>query len=344
MKNDPTKVSLQGLTLDEMRRQFVEVECDPEIASRVAYWVYRRRVTDVNAMVDLNKAARQLIHQHFTVKPEWPVSVMRSDDGTKKYLFRFSGKRLAESALMPEGRRTTLCISTQSGCRMGCAFCNTATLGFGGNLSAREMVMQLLAIEEWRQVNHLVLMGMGEPFDNLDEVLSALHIFTSNWGFSIAKRFITVSTVGLLPGLNRFVKETPYNLAISLHSPFPSEREWLMPSERVAPILITLDYLKANPFPKKRRLTFEYLLLEGFNNSRHHALEITRLLRGIPCQVNLIPFNSFAGSPFRAPSATQVMDFRDLLDTLGQPATIRKSRGADIQAACGLLAGNCPDR
>lgn len=343
MSQTPPLNPLLGHSLAEMEELCRLAGCKDGSGKRLAYWIYRRTAPSFDPMISMGKSDRQKLASHYTPGLISPVSYVRAADGTCKYLFRFEHNRYVESALMPGPKRTTLCVSTQAGCRMGCAFCNTAVNGYRGQLTVQEIVTQLAGIPEVEQVNHIVVMGMGEPFDNTEAVLKALEIFSAGWGFAIARRNITVSSVGLLPGIIRFVEQTSYNLAISLHSPFGEERGLWMPVQKLYPVTDVIDYLRHNPFNKPRRLTFEYLVLKSVNHSEAHAVALSELLKDLPCHLNLIAFNPFPGSSFQRPSHDEVMRFRNRLDQLGLMTTIRESRGSDIEAACGLLAGKNAD-
>lgn len=332
-------LSLTGLTADEIETLTTGLCTGRDAARKLTYWLYRRQAGDFGMMTSLRKTDLQLLSQRFTTGIIHPASYQESADGTRKYLFRFSGNRVVETALMPGEKRTTLCLSSQAGCRMGCRFCNTALNGYNGQLTTGEIVTQLAGIPEAAKVTHIVVMGMGEPLDNLEAVLKSLQIITAGWGFALSPRHVTISSVGLMPEVKIIAEQTPYNLAISLHTPFAEERLKLMPSEKVSPAHQLIHYLKQHPFSKPRRLTFEYLLLKGVNHTENHATELAALLTGLPCHVNLIPFNQFPGSPFITPDEAAVMHFRDRLDDLGVMTTIRKSLGHEIGAACGMLAG-----
>ncbi|HAQ65323.1 MAG TPA: 23S rRNA (adenine(2503)-C(2))-methyltransferase RlmN [Bacteroidales bacterium] len=342
MNYTSSRQPLLGYSLAELEEAGMLTGCREGSGRRLAYWLYRKAVLSFDPMVSIRKSDRQLLAASYSTGVVSPVSYVRAADGTCKYLFRFEHNRYVETALMPGPKRTTLCVSSQAGCRMGCSFCNTAANGYCGQLSVQEIVTQLAGIPEAMKVNHIVVMGMGEPFDNTDAVIKALEIFSAEWGFAIAHRNITVSSAGLMPGLIRFTEQTNYNLAISLHSPFEEERALLMPAQKVFSIIDVVGYLKQNPFKKPRRLTFEYMVLQGVNHTEAHAVALFQLLKDLQCHVNLIGFNPFPGSPFQRPSGEEVMQFRNRLDQLGLMTTIRESRGADIEAACGMLAGkNC---
>ncbi len=338
MTNWENKTTLLGLDLDELSQLCKLQGCDNHSAILLSYGIYKQRVKTPFEIERIKLKDRCSIDGVAEVGLFPPVKESISADGTKKYLFEYPGERLIETAFIPDSKRNTLCISSQSGCRMGCRFCNTASVGFKSNLTAHEIINQYSAIPESRLVTHIVIMGMGEPCDNIDEVIKAINVFVSDWGYALGRRNITVSTVGILPELGRLINETKCNIAISLHSPFPEERAKLMPVENRSNILDIVAYLKQVGFEKNRRLSFEYIVLKGVNDSDKHVEAIAQLLSGLKCHVNLIPWNSFPESPFVTSDPASMMHFRNRLDNRGIMTTIRKSRGADIEAACGLLA------
>ncbi len=316
----------------------------PFAAKQLAKWVYEKRVFDPALMTDLPKRSRELLADLIVSGTAAPLKVSESSDGTKKYLFKTASGHFIEAAYIPDpgrdGRadRATLCVSSQVGCKMGCLFCSTGKMGFHGQLSTTEILNQIVSIPESASLTNLVFMGMGEPMDNLDEVLGALKVITSPWGFAMSPRRVTVSTVGVLPGLRRFLVESECHLALSLHFPFAAERQPFMPVERAYALPELIATLRAHDFGGQRRLSFEYILFEGLNDAPRHVAELTRLLRGLDCRVNLIAFHAIPDVPFVPASRERLEWFRDELERRGFTATIRASRGLDIQAACGLLS------
>ena len=261
-----------------------------------------------------------------------------STDGTKKYLFRTGNEQFIETAMIPFRDRTTVCVSSQVGCKMGCLFCMTGKQGFQGQLSAGEIINQIRSIPESQDVTNIVYMGMGEPFDNLDEVLKSVEILTSEWGFAMSPRRITVSSIGIVPGLVRFLNECEAHLAISLHTPFHEERQKLMPVEIAYPLSDILDVVRDWDFGLQRRVSFEYIVFGGLNDTVRHANELSHLLAGIRCRVNLIRFHPIPGTPLPATDEARLQAFKDKLNAKDILTTIRASRGLDIFAACGLLS------
>lgn len=311
----------------------------PRFAARqIARWLYRRHEERPEAMTDLAAAHRVRLAARFAPALSAPVRVDVSADGTRKYLFRTPEGDLIESAYIPDGERATLCVSSQAGCRMGCRFCATGRQGLSRSLTAAAILNQIVSLPERDRLTNVVFMGMGEPLDNLDEVLRALSVLTSEWGFGWSPTRITVSTAGVLPALPRFLAETKVHLAVSLHNPFGDERAEIMPVERAWPVADVAALLRRYDFTRQRRVSFEYILLSGMNDSPRHVRELCRLLNGIRCRINIIRFHKIPGSPYFSPPEEQIVRFRDALTARGIQTTIRASRGEDIRAACGLLS------
>ncbi|WP_290508702.1 23S rRNA (adenine(2503)-C(2))-methyltransferase RlmN [Alistipes sp.] len=311
----------------------------PRFAARqIARWLYRRHEERPEAMTDLAAAHRVRLAARFAPALSAPVRVDVSADGTRKYLFRTPEGDFIESAYIPDGERATLCVSSQAGCRMGCRFCATGRQGLSRSLTAAAILNQIVSLPERDRPTNVVFMGMGEPLDNLDEVLRALSVLTSEWGFGWSPTRITVSTAGVLPALPRFLAETKVHLAVSLHNPFGDERAEIMPVERAWPVADVAALLRRYDFTRQRRVSFEYILLSGMNDSPRHVRELCRLLNGIRCRINIIRFHKIPGSPYFSPPEEQIVRFRDALTARGIQTTIRASRGEDIRAACGLLS------
>ncbi len=258
-----------------------------------------------------------------------------SQDGTKKYLFPTEGGGFVETVYIPQGERATLCVSSQQGCKMGCQFCMTGRQGFQRQLQAWEILGQILRLPEYEKLSNVVYMGMGEPLENLRAVLPSLKVLTAPWGLGWSPKRITLSTIGLLPALQIFLEESKVHLALSLHNPFPYERAALMPVERRHPLEKILKSLKGHDFAHQRRLSFEYILLEGMNDSPRHAAELVRLVGGMPCRVNLLPYHALPDSPLKA--SLRTLTFQGWLQKEGLNCRVRTSRGEDILAACGML-------
>ena len=309
----------------------------------MADWLYVKRVQEIDEMTNLSKKSREILGQRYRVGREQPKAEARSVDGTVKYLFEGKGGRDVEAVYIPDRDRATLCVSSQAGCRMGCRFCMTGRQGFHGNLTAGDIINQVLSIPDSETLTNIVFMGMGEPMDNLDAVLDAIEILTAPWGLAWSPKRITVSSIGKLDGLKRLLDTTRVHVAISVHSPVAQQRESLMPVERAYPLKQVLDLLRNYDFAHQRRLSVEYIMWGGLNDNLRYAQSLARLLKGLDCRVNLIRFHAIPDSDLRTSDAAAMTAFRDRLNELGITATIRTSRGEDIAAACGMLAGKSRD-
>lgn len=334
-----TKRPLIGLTLEGLREVAGEVGLKPFAAKQMAAWLYERHATDIDSMTDLSKAARERLNKHYTVGRSDPKAAAISTDGTAKYLFEGAGGMDVEAVYIPDADRATLCVSSQAGCRMGCTFCMTGRQGFHGNLTAAQIMNQILSVPGSEQLTNIVFMGMGEPTDNIDAVMTVIEILTAKWGLAWSPKRITVSSVGNTPGMKRLAEQTRVHLALSLHSPFSDERKGIMPVERAFPSRDLIEMLRGYDFAHQRRLSIEYILWKGINDDRRHADALARLLRNTDARVNLIRYHALPDSDMRPPSREVMEAFRDRLNELGVTATIRASRGEDIDAACGMLAG-----
>ena len=333
-----TKQSLYGKTLSQLKA-LCEAEQLPRFAAKqIARWLYVRRVTDIQQMTDLSLAARTRLAERYELGLSAPLRESVSTDGTKKYLFKTWQGEYIESAYIPDRDRATLCVSSQAGCRMGCRFCATARQGLQHSLSAGEIINQIVSLPDRDRLTNIVFMGMGEPLDNLNNVLDAIEILTSDWGFAWSPTRITLSTAGVARHLAEFLDKTKVHLAVSLHNPFHDQRAEIMPIENAYPIHEVCDILRRYDFTGQRRVSFEYIVMEGLNDSPAHIKELCRLLNGIKCRMNLIRFHKIPDSPYFSPSAERMTAFRDTLTAKGIQTTIRASRGEDIKAACGLLS------
>lgn len=332
------KPQLYGSTLEGLRAICEQLDLPRFAHKQIAKWLYTRFVTDIDAMTDLSKVARERLKEQCDLGLSAPLKVSTSSDGTKKYLFATSEGEYIESALIPDGERMTLCVSSQAGCRMGCKFCATGRMGLRHSLSSTEIINQIISIPERDKLTNLVFMGMGEPLDNIDNLMLTLDILTSEWGMAWSPTRITVSTSGVAKTLPRLLDESKVHLAVSLHNPFPDERKEIMPIENAYPIWDVCDILRRYDFTHQRRISFEYIVLEGMNCSPRHIKELSRLLDGIKCRINLIRFHKIPDSPFFSPPLEKIIEFRDTLTKRGIQTTLRASRGEDIEAACGLLS------
>lgn len=334
----PRHEYLYGQTLPQLEALCNRLEMPRFAAKQIARWLYDKHATTIEAMSDLSVRHRALLAETYEVGFTAPEKVSISTDGTKKYLYRTSQNHFIESAYIPDGDRATLCISSQAGCRMGCRFCATGRQGLQHSLSTNEILNQIGSLPERERLTNVVFMGMGEPLDNLDSLLPTLEILTSAWGFGWSPTRITVSTAGVASRLERFLDATQVHLAVSLHNPFPHERAEIMPVEKAWPIREVVEILRRYDFTHQRRVSFEYIVMSGLNDSPRHIRELCRLLDGIKCRINLIRFHKIPGSPYFSPDDRAMIAFRDALTAKGIHTTIRTSRGEDIQAACGLLS------
>lgn len=332
------KERLFGKTLAELQELAKELGLPKFTAKQMADWLYKKQITSIDEMTNLSRKARELLNERFELGLTPYTKVQASVDGTKKYLFPTIQNKFIETAMIPERDRKTVCVSSQVGCKMGCLFCFTAKQGFQGQLSAGEIINQIKSIDEVEAITNIVYMGMGEPFDNLDEVLKSLEILTSEWGFAMSPRRITVSTIGIIPGMLTFLEKSEAHLAVSLHTPFHEERQKLMPVQVAYPIEDVVAEIKSWDFGRQRRVSFEYILFEGLNDTPGHVNELVHLLNGLKCRINLIRFHPVPGTPLKSPAEATIMRFKDALNRKGILTTVRASRGQDIYAACGLLS------
>ena len=329
--------SLLGMTYAELQELVLEHNLPKFTAKQLVDWIYRKRVTTFDEMTNLSKGTRQLLSENYEVGYRDFVNVQESRDGTKKYLFP-AGRGFVEAAYIPERERATLCVSCQVGCKMNCLFCQTGKQGFEGNLSAGNILNQILHLPEFENLTNFVFMGMGEPMDNYDAIMKALDVMTSEWGLAMSPTRFTVSTSGLIPNMKRFINESRCNLAVSLHSPFHDERAKIMPIEKTYPIREVIHAIRQHDWSGQRRVSFEYIVFKGLNDTSEHIKELARQLGSLRCRVNLIRFHSIPDVPLASPSLDDMVSFRDRLNAKGIIATIRASRGQDIDAACGLLS------
>ena len=329
---------LLGKTLLELQLITQQLGMPRFAAKQIASWLYDKKVSSIDEMTNLSLKAREVLCQQYTVGATAPVEAQRSSDGTVKYLFRTEEGNFIETVYIPDDDRATLCVSSQVGCKMNCLFCMTGKQGYAANLTTNQIINQVFSIPERDKLTNVVFMGMGEPMDNLDNVLKALDILTGSYGYQWSPKRITVSSVGLKKGIERFLNESDCHLAISLHSPFPAQRRELMPAERAYSIVDLIEMLKNYDFSHQRRLSFEYILFKGVNDSTVYAKELVRLLHGLECRVNLIRFHAIPNVPLEGTDMDTMISFRDYLTNHGVFSTIRASRGEDIFAACGMLS------
>lgn len=336
------KIKLLGHTLAQLKDIAVGLGLPGFVGKQMADWLYKKRVTQIDHMTNLSKAVREKLNERYVVGRTAYTQVTVSKDGTKKYLFPSHTGTFIEAVMIPADDRYTLCVSSQAGCKMGCKFCMTGRMGFKGNLEVAEIISQYLEVDENNLLTNTVFMGMGEPLDNLDNVLQAIEVLTSDWGFGWSPKRITLSTIGVNAGnespLYRFLNESKAHLAVSLHNPLPDERALIMPMEKPFPIHRTLEIIRQYDFTGQRRVSFEYIMFNHFNDTKAHADAIARLLRGLECRVNLIRFHAIPDSPLETSPMPVIEAFKERLNAAGVTATVRVSRGEDVFAACGMLS------
>ena len=333
------KINLLGKTLGQLQ-ELCTAEGFPRFtAKQLCDWLYKKRADSIDHMTNLSLAQRARLNEIAYIGRETPVNCQVSKDGTKKYLFPVLDGQHIEAVYIPDDDRATLCVSSQAGCKMGCHFCVTGQQGFHGNLSAGDILNQLFSIPEYEELSNVVFMGMGEPMDNLEAVLAATEVMTAPWGLGWSPKRITVSTVGIVPGLKRFLDESLCHLAVSLHNPMPQERLQLMPVQKAFPLNEVLALLRKYDWSGQRRLSFEYTMFRGLNDDLAHAQRLVDTLHGLDCRVNLIRFHESPEAPYKTSLPTAIKDFQEYLNRHGVICTLRASRGQDIDAACGLLAG-----
>ena len=349
------KIKLLGKNLEELKALVAEEGLPGFTAKQIAQWLYVKKVRSIEEMTNLSKVARTRLSEKYEVGVTPYAGMQVSTDGTKKYLFPVScsHKRglhtgvvdgeledgAIEAVMIPDEDRATLCVSSQSGCRMGCRFCMTGRQGFHGHMSAADIISQFIAVDESDRLTNAVFMGMGEPLDNYDNVMRAIEILTADWGFAWSPKRITLSTIGVIPTLKRYLDECKCHLAVSLHNPFADERLSVMPAQNAWPVQEVIDLIKKYDFTGQRRVSFEYTMFAGFNDTKTHADALIRMLRGLECRMNLIRFHKIPDFPYETSPDVIIENFKNRLNNSGIMTTVRASRGEDILAACGMLAG-----
>jgi 23S rRNA (adenine2503-C2)-methyltransferase len=332
------KEKLYGKTLNELIAVAKRTGLPGFAAKQIADWLYKKEIQTIDEMTNLSKMMRETLSKDYEVGLYPPESESESADGTKKYLFKVLNNKYIETAYIPDNDRATICVSSQAGCKMGCVFCMTGKQGFQGHLTSNEILNQFRSLPEFRSLTNMVYMGMGEPLDNLIEVMKTLEILTSDWGYGWSPTRITVSTVGLVGSVKEFLEKSRCNLAVSLHSPFDEERRKLMPIQKTNSVEEVIDVIRNFEINSQRRISFEYILFKGLNDTPRHIKELARLLNGVKCRINIIRFHQIPGSEFQSPDLGTTINFKEALNAKGILTTIRASRGVDIQAACGLLS------
>lgn len=347
------KKPLLGLSVEELREVAKSLGMPAFTGGQIAKWLYSAHVDSIDDMTNISKKNRELLAEHYIIGNMPPLDAQHSVDGTVKYLFPTLSGKFVETVMIPDKDRATLCVSCQVGCKMNCLFCQTGKQGFEGSLTASDILNQIYSVPERDNLTNIVFMGQGEPMDNLDNVLRATTALTAEWGYAWSPKRITVSSVGVKGKLKRFLNESDCHVAISLHTPIHEQRLRLMPAEKGMPIEEVVKLLSSYPAFRRqntdeygweentshqRRLSFEYIVFDGLNDTMTHAKEIVRLLQGLNCRVNLIRFHSIPDVPLKTSNEKKMESLRDYLTKHGIFTTIRASRGQDIFAACGLLS------
>ncbi len=330
---------LLGKTPVELKDIALKVGLPAFTGKQIAQWMYGRKVRSIDEMTNISKAGRERLKEEYSLGVTLPSTCQVSSDGTKKYLFPVGEGNAVEAVMIPDEDRKTLCVSSQAGCRMGCRFCMTGRQGFHGNLTAADILSQFIAIDEAAELTNAVFMGMGEPLDNFGNVMRAIEVLTSDWGFGWSPKRVTLSTIGVLPNLRKYLDSTRFHLAVSLHNPFPDERAEMMPVQKAWPVQEVIEMIREYDFTGQRRVSFEYTMFAGLNDDKRHADALIRLLRGLECRVNLIRVHKIPVAPFDTTPQIIMERFRDRISNHVITCTIRASRGEDILAACGMLAG-----
>lgn len=327
-----------GMNIEELRSVATSLGMPRFTASQIAKWLYLSHVTSIPQMTNISKANRELLDEHFCIGSMPPADCQKSADGTVKYLFPTNDGKFVETVYIPDGDRATLCVSCQVGCKMNCLFCQTGKQGFEGNLTATDILNQIYSLPERETLTNIVFMGQGEPLDNLDNIMRVTGLLTADYAYAWSPKRITVSSVGLKSQLRRFLNDCPCHLAISMHSAIPAHRAELMPAERQMSITDIVAMLKRYDFSHQRRISFEYIMFDGVNDTPDDAKAIISLVGGMECRVNLISFHPIPDVNLRGCSREKMENFRDYLTKHGVFTTIRASRGLDILAACGMLS------
>ena len=329
---------LSGMTLDALKEAVKEAGMPAFTAKQIADWIYKKRINTFDEMSNISLKNRERLKEMFEIGHKAPADAARSVDGTIKYLYEVENGHYVEAVFIPDGERATLCVSSQVGCKMNCLFCMTGKQKYTANLTSNEIINQILSLPEFDRLTNIVFMGMGEPCDNLDNLLQAIEILTSEYGLAWSPHRLTVSSVGVRKGLKRLLDSGDYHIAISLHHPVPEKRKEIMPAEKGFPITEIIELLKQYDFSHQRRLTFEYIVFKNINDSISHARKLLKLLEGVDCRINLIRYHAIPEVPLDGVDEENMLKFRDFLTKNGLFTTIRASRGEDIFAACGMLS------
>ena len=333
------KTKLLGKNQAELSALAQQAGLKPFVGRQIARWLYVGRATSWERMSNISAASKAALQETCELGTSAPIGSATSSDGTVKYLFKVGESDAVEAVMIPDDDRRTLCVSSQAGCRMGCRFCMTGRQGWHGNLDVADILNQFVSIPESQSLTNAVFMGMGEPLDNYPAVSKAIGILTAEDGFGWSPKRITLSTIGVLPVLRRFLDEQRCHIAVSLHNPFPEERLEMMPVQKAWPLEDIVALLRQYDFSGQRRVSFEYTMFSGWNDTKRHADALCRLLAGLECRVNLIRFHEIPDFPYKCSPDVRMREFQTRLSNHGTVCTIRASRGEDILAACGMLAG-----
>lgn len=334
---------LFGKTEEEIKTLIASLKLPKYTVLQIFDWIYKKRIGRWYQMSNLSKTTRSLLEQLYPTKQFEPIKSLVAKDLTKKYVFDFSNQKQVEAVYIPEIKRNTLCVSIQSGCSLGCKFCKTSHMSPAQNLSLEQLIAQLLFIQESQSITNIVLMGMGEPFLNWNNVKNFLNILCDNKFFGFSKRKIVLSTIGIIEPLMEFIDLQPCKLAISMHTPFHEERKYLMPIEQKYPINTIIELIRKYKSNFKTSVSIEYIIFKNINHTKHHANEMAKLLHGLNIKINLIPYNPIGTDEFKKATMQEMIDFQNFLMKKGFRTTIRKSKGVEIQAACGMLASQITD-
>lgn len=332
------KKCLLGLTVTELKQVAKDLGLPTFTGKQLAKWLYEQHVKSIDEMTNISKTNRAKLANEYEIGCAEYIDAQYSVDGTIKYLFPTRNGKFVETVYIPDKDRATLCVSSQVGCKMNCLFCQTGKQGFEGNLPTSDILNQIYSLPEIDKLTNIVFMGQGEPMDNLDNVLRTTEILTATYGWGWSPKRITVSSVGIKNKLKRFLEESECHIAISMHDPIPEERTELMPAERGMSIEQIVELLRNYDFSHQRRLSFEYIVFKGVNDTIQHAKAIIKLVKGLDCRINLIKFHQIPDIPLHGVDEKRMEQFRDYLTSHGIFTTIRASRGQDIYAACGLLS------
>ncbi|MGI6073275.1 MAG: 23S rRNA (adenine(2503)-C(2))-methyltransferase RlmN [Fermentimonas sp.] len=327
-----------GMTLEEITNSVVEMGMPKFSGKQIADWVYVKRAKSIDDMTNVSLKNRELLKQHFDIGRSDPLDIKTSVDGTRKMLFRTASGKFVETVTIPEDDRLTICVSSQVGCKMNCDFCMTGKQGYHDSLTTTEILNQVYSVPDSEKITNLVFMGMGEPLDNYKNVKKTSELLMADYGLGWSPKRITLSTIGLISNLKRFLDDSKCHLAVSLHNPISEERLSIMPVEKTAPIASVVELLREYDWSHQRRLSFEYIMFDGVNDSPLYARELAKLLSGLDCRINLIRFHVIPQSKLRPSTDDNMIKFRDTLTNKGFTCTIRASRGEDIFAACGMLS------